>query len=77
MYAIGDVFVNTAVKMVMEVVDPEHTHFEGLLLYAKISFDRGLYADAVKVLLRLIVQQQDNEIVKKYLAANLEVIYFK
>ena len=73
MYVMGGAWENTAVQLVMSVVEPERTHFEGLLLYAKIAYDRGLIEDAVRVLLRLIMQKQEHEDVKRYLADCFEV----
>ena len=73
MYAVGGAWENTAVQLVMTVVEPERTHFEGLLLYARIAYDRGLMEDAVRVLLRLIMQKQEHEDVKRYLADCFEV----
>lgn len=73
MYKLGGTWENPAVQLVMGVVEPERTHFDGLLLYAKIALDRGLAEDAVRVLLRLIMQQHEHEDVKRYLADCFEV----
>eukprot|EP00210_Caulerpa_lentillifera_P000869 g840.t1 len=68
MYFLGGVWEAPSVQLVMSVVEPERTHFEGLLLYAKIALNRGLIQDAVRVLLRLIVQQKEHEEIKQLLA---------
>lgn len=75
LYAMGGYHKEHAARIVMSVIDPDQTHFEGLLEYAKIAYDRGLLADAVHVLLRLIVKVEgrDHNEVKLYLAKCLKV----
>lgn len=75
LYAMGGHHQDHAAKIVMSVVGPDQTHFDGLLEYAKIAYDRGLLTDALHVLLRLVIKEEGREHreVKLYLAKCMKV----
>lgn len=73
MYKLGGNYEHLATKLVMEVVEPDNSHVGGLLEYAKIAYDRGRFADAAQVLLRVIWKMEGSEEAKKYLALTLGV----
>lgn len=63
-----------AAKLVMEVVEPDNSHPGGLLEYAKIAYEKGMFDAATQVLLRVMKNMEDDEETKKYMALCLEVI---
>lgn len=73
MYALGGDNKQFAAKLVMEVVEPDNSHAGGLLEYAKIAYEKGLFDTATQVLLRVMKNMEDDEETKKYMALCLEV----
>lgn len=61
----GEPYKHAAALLVSEVLhkDPEH---EGALLeYVRIVMDRGLHADAMRILLRLLVHSHERNAVRQ------------
>ena len=65
LYMCGEPYKHAAALLVSEVLhkDPEH---EGALLeYVRIVMDRGLHADAMRILLRLLVHSHERTAVRQ------------
>lgn len=65
LYLCGEAYKHAAALLVSEVLhrDPEH---EGALLeYVRIVLDRGLEADAMRILLRLLVNSRERNTVRR------------
>lgn len=73
LYHMKGQYADAAAQLVMSVLNTSEAHPAALQQYAAIAADQGLWADCVKVTLRLIVQQPHNNEVKRLLAASLEV----
>lgn len=65
LYMCGEPYKHAAALLVSEALhkDPEH---EGALLeYVRIVMDRGLFADAMRILLRLLVNSHERTAVRQ------------
>jgi Flp pilus assembly protein TadD len=55
---------DTAASMVMSILDRQDSHPAALQLYAVIAKDRGQVEEATRVLMRLLILDQDNAEIK-------------
>uniref|UniRef100_A0A7S3VKU9 Uncharacterized protein n=1 Tax=Dunaliella tertiolecta TaxID=3047 RepID=A0A7S3VKU9_DUNTE len=61
-----------ASQLVMNVLGANEMHFGGLELYATIAEEQGLYEDALRVALRLVIVQKEHPGVRALLARRLQ-----
>ncbi len=60
LYSMGGAYQDAAATVVMNILQRLPDHWEALYLYAGIAADRRMIADAVKVLLRLLVHDPEH-----------------
>lgn len=60
LYSMGGLYQDAAATVVMNILQRAPDHWEALYLYAGIAADRGMPQDAVKVLLRLLVEDSEH-----------------
>eukprot|EP00891_Asterochloris_glomerata_P005922 jgi/Astpho2/5922/fgenesh1_pg.00080_%23_120_t len=63
LYAMGGSYQDAASAIVMNILSGNAAHPQALALYAQIAAGQGMLHDAIRVLLRLLVQQPDSRAV--------------
>ncbi|KAF5830656.1 hypothetical protein DUNSADRAFT_14221 [Dunaliella salina] len=66
------VMQDLASQLVMNVLGANEMHFGGLELYATIAEEQGLYEDALRVALRLVIVQRHHPTLRALLARRLQ-----
>lgn len=65
LYGTGDPkYKEVAASLVMNILEADESQPEALFEYAVIAYDRGMIADATRVLLRLMVVGKDDAKIK-------------
>ena len=65
LYAMGGSYQDAASTIVMNILSGNPTHPQALALYAQIAAGQGMLQDAIRVLLRLLVQRPDSRAVRQ------------
>ncbi len=65
LYAMGGSYQDAASAIVMNILSGNAAHPQALALYAQIAAGQGMLHDAIRVLLRLLVQQPDSRAVRQ------------
>ena len=65
LYAMGGSCQDAASTIVMNILSGNPAHPQALALYAQIAAGQGMLQDAIRVLLRLLVQQPDSRAVRQ------------
>ena len=76
LYMCGEPYKHAAALLVSEVLHKEPEHEGALLEYVRIVLDRGLFADAMRILLRLLVHSHEKTAVRQACNVLLQLIPF-